>query len=173
MLTSLKGFLEKNTLITAETLCEAMRSFKCMSYLQIILIVLVFLRNENIKVRLCISFDAYELNDESKKTKNLMKSEQNKPKTSAPVKRKSDTVKIESKETASKKAKSSKAPKINKKTRISGKLSKLSDEDFSESDVSFEEVDGISSSDSESPKKRSKKKVNKKTLVCFLTFIAQ
>lgn len=59
-----EDLFNKSTLITQETLCEAISQLKCKNFLLYHLIVLAILRNHGIKSRLCVCFDVIPLGEE-------------------------------------------------------------------------------------------------------------
>lgn len=136
-------FLEKNMLITPDSLIETISSQKCSNYLQYILIILIALRNLNIKVRLCVCFDVIPMNNYNKQRKpNSSLSKSKKPSNSATSRQ------------ASKRKSSDTKQKDTKKTKLS-KDEQLS-ENSEDSDYE-EEYNEESSDEKESKAKKSNK----------------
>lgn len=61
---SSEEFLKNNAKISSQTLSQVLGKQKCSSYLEFILIILIALRNLNVKCRLCVCFDCVSLKQE-------------------------------------------------------------------------------------------------------------
>ncbi len=63
-------FLNKNVLITRESLISSITQFECRNYLEYLLTILIMLRNMGAKARLCVCFEVIQMPDQRKNSKN-------------------------------------------------------------------------------------------------------
>lgn len=128
--------------MTEDRVCESICELKCSTYLEYMLLVLIIFRNMGLKARLCVCFEAHEINEDSKKLQALMNKSQ--PKEQAAVARTSGTKRKSNTTKQTESGKGSKGmPKKKRQkstTSLAGKLSQLSDEsDWSKEDDSDSE----------------------------------
>lgn len=129
-----KDSFNKIIQVTKENLSQSISDLNCINFLQYILLVLIILRNQGIKVRLCVCFDVISLKQQStkattskgsSKSNQILSSDEEEEEEEEPVKKTSKKRKSET-EIKSKNTKKPKVPeKSTNKRRLSSKLSAL------------------------------------------------